>query len=83
MQPRSVVGIVLSCLLSTAAAFANSITSITPSSLPVGSVEEFVTISGTGLTGTVSTTVRFSGTFGTVNVAPAIATSTSLFVFVP
>ena len=81
MRPRSIVGVLLSCLFATGA-FAQSI-SITPSSLPMGSVEEYVTISGTNLTGTVSTVVRYSGAFGTIDIVPDPATPTSLFVFVP
>ncbi len=82
MRVHLIVGILLSLLLATAA-FGDSITAISPSSLYVGTVETFITINGTGLVGRVSTVVRFSGDFGTIDIEPSSASSTSLFVFVP
>ena len=64
-------------------ASADSITAVTPPSFTQGDPEVFVTISGTGLAGSDSTLVTFSGPAGTFSLEPSIAGDTSLVVFVP
>lgn len=49
------------CLFVSAAAFADSIDSVSPSQIAFGNVEEFLTLRGTGLYGTESTLVVFDG----------------------
>src|ERR1700730_1412451 len=64
-------------------ASADGITSVSPPKFRVGDVENFATIDGTGLVGTESTVVVFSGAAGTFEVEPNIASSTQLVVWVP
>ena len=66
-----------------AGASADTIGAVSPSSFTVGDVEVFITISGTGLAGSDSTLVTFSGPAGTFPIEPSIASDTSLVVFVP
>ncbi|HEX7833136.1 MAG TPA: IPT/TIG domain-containing protein [Thermoanaerobaculia bacterium] len=49
------------CLLVSVAAFADSIDSVTPSTIAFGNVEEFLTLRGSGLAGSESTLVLFDG----------------------
>jgi len=65
------------------AALADQISSVVPQSFFVFDVEEFITVSGTGLTGTDSTVVEFSGEAGDFMVVPTFASATSLYVSVP
>ena len=65
------------------AALADQISSVTPQSFFVFDVEESITVSGTGLTGTDSTVVEFSGAAGDFMVVPTLASDTSLYVWVP
>jgi HYR domain-containing protein len=65
------------------AALADQISSVAPPSFFVFAVEEFITVSGTGLTGTDSTVVEISGEAGDFTVVPTFADATSLYVSVP
>ncbi|HEX3531959.1 MAG TPA: HYR domain-containing protein [Thermoanaerobaculia bacterium] len=65
------------------AALADQISSVVPQSFYVFDAEESITISGTGLTGTDSTVVEFSGDAGDFMVVPTLASDTSLYVGVP
>ncbi|HSS50479.1 MAG TPA: hypothetical protein VLX28_16195 [Thermoanaerobaculia bacterium] len=65
------------------AALADQISSVTPQSFFVFDVEESITVSGTGLTGTDSTVVEISGEAGDFMVVPTLASDTSLYVWVP
>jgi hypothetical protein len=65
------------------AALADQISSVAPQSFFVFDVEEFITVSGTGLTGTDSTVVELSGEAGDFMVVPTFASATSLYVSVP
>jgi hypothetical protein len=69
------------CLLSQVS-LADSISSVSPGSFYVGAVEEYLTINGTGLVGSDSTEVVFSGPAGTVTEI-VDGSSTELFVFMP
>lgn len=72
--------------LGPAAALADSISGLSPSSFYVGSAEEFVSISGSGLAGsdtTLMTTVVFSGPAGSFTTDANTSTDTLLEVFVP
>ena len=59
------------------------ITSISPQALYVGDTETFIIISGSSLTGSVSTQVTFSGPAGTFSIEPNLASPISIEVFVP
>ncbi len=85
MRPslRVLIPLVLCLLLLPTLATADEISSLNPSSFQQFSTEEFVTINGTGLAGTQTTEVMFSGPGGTVTVAPSSISDTQLFVFVP
>jgi hypothetical protein len=48
---------------------------VTPAQLYVGSIEEFITVRGTGFTGALSTMVEFSGPAGTRIVEPSVIAS--------
>lgn len=56
--------------------FADTIDRVTPNRLFVGSVEEFITVHGTGLAGTLSTMVEYSGPVGTRVLEPNAMTET-------
>jgi hypothetical protein len=60
-----------------------SISSITPSTLFVGDVEEFVSIQGSGLVGSESTRVFFTGQSGSFSIEPNNAGPALLVVSVP
>lgn len=60
-----------------------SISSISPTTLYVGDVEEFVSISGAGLVGSESTRVFFTGPTGSFSVEPNNADPALLVVWVP
>jgi hypothetical protein len=64
-------------------ALADQISSVAPPSFFLFDVEEFITVSGTGLTGTDSTEVEISGEAGDFLVVPTFASATSLYVSVP
>ena len=81
LLPKAKLLLVSLCLVS-AIASADTI-SISPSSFNVGDVEVFITITGSGLVGSSSTTVVFSGPAGTFSVEPSISSSTSLVVWIP
>jgi hypothetical protein len=67
-----------------AMAFADSITQLSPTSFTQGSPEEYLTIDGTGLTGTDTTQIKYDGPAGTIiDVAPVGQSSTELVSFVP
>ena len=80
MPDMRVHSAVLAGVLCLVAAVASAdITGLSPSSFtPSG--EDFITIMGTNLTGTVSTVVVFDGVY---EVEPSLASSTSLVVWVP
>lgn len=83
MRARSFLGIVLSLVLTSAAA-ADAITSISPSTVDVGDVEIFMTITGTGLAGEVLTLVTFDGPAGTFTLElEGGGSGTQLLVSVP
>jgi hypothetical protein len=69
------------CLSTTA--LADEISSVVPRTFFVFAVEEFITVSGTGLTGTDSTVVEISGEAGDFMVVPTLGSDTSLYVSVP
>ena len=77
----------LCLLLLSTAAVADSISTITPSSILQYSTETFVTIDGTGLLGTSlvdpATEVVFSNSAGTFTIAASSATDTEVIVAVP
>ena len=73
----------LCLLLLSTAAVADSISTITPSSILQFSTETFVTINGTGLMGTSGTEVVFSDSAGTFTIAASSATDTEVIVAVP
>ena len=70
-------------------ASADTITAVAPPSFTVGDVEVFVTITGTGLAGSASTLVQFSGPAGTFSIEPTVVgnteflSDTQLLVYVP
>ncbi|HUP61949.1 MAG TPA: HYR domain-containing protein [Thermoanaerobaculia bacterium] len=72
----------LVCLLIPTLAF-GAISSISPSQINFGEVETFIAINGTDLSGTVSTTVVFTGPAGTIATEPNNASNSLLLVFVP
>jgi hypothetical protein len=78
MRVHSAVLVGLSCLFAGAASAA--ITSISPTVLPFLGSGEVITINGTDLLGTESTTVLFDGIY---EVGPSTASSTQLTVVVP
>jgi hypothetical protein len=65
------------------AAPAGTITSISPTQFFLGSLEQFLTIDGTGLLGDGGTNVHFGGNGLQFDVAPSAASSTELIVNVP
>src|SRR4051794_29718235 len=65
------------------AALADEISSVAPRSFFVFDVEEFITVNGTGLTGSDSTVVEISSEAGDLMVVPTFASATSLYVSVP
>ena len=71
------------CALSSIPVAADSITGLSPQSFYAGSAEEFVSINGTGLAGSDSTIVTFTGPAGSFSIAPNTASDTLLQVFVP
>lgn len=73
---RSVGVLVAALCLWPALVHADSIDRVAPSRLFVGSIEEFITVHGTGLAGTLSTMVEFSGPIGTQVLEPNALTST-------
>ncbi len=77
--------LLLCILVFVPAAFADSITSITPSAFNQGDIEQFIQIDGTGLVGDVDTQVVLSGPFGTTTVgaSPGAPDGTILFVSIP
>ena len=75
--------IFLAVLCLPTAARADEISSVVPRTFFVFGVEEFITVSGTGLTGTDSTVVEISGDAGDFMVVPTLASDTSLYVWVP
>ena len=70
-------------LLSSAAAFGDSIDRISPSTIYAFNPEQFISIFGTGLAGTVSTVVTYTGDGGQFSVDASDASSTRLDVWVP
>jgi HYR domain-containing protein len=78
---RSVIAVLV--VVSLAPTAFGDITSLSPSSFTLGSAEETITITGTGLAGTRSTRVDFSGPAGTFFVLPDLPSSTSITVSVP
>ncbi|MEO8033730.1 MAG: HYR domain-containing protein [Acidobacteriota bacterium] len=76
------IGFVAVLCLLPAISRADSISSVSPTSFNVGAVEEYLSISGTGLVGSDSTEVVFTGSAGTV-VQGVDGSSTNLFVFMP
>src|SRR5438128_355971 len=81
--PLAPLPLVFCLLILPTIAAADEISTLTPSSFQQFSTEEFVTIAGTGLQGTETTEVVFSGPGGTFTVAPSTISDTELFVFVP
>src|SRR6266849_6825903 len=75
--------IVIMAFLYPVAASADSITGLAPQSFYAGSAEEFITINGTGLSGSDYTTVLFDGPAGAFTIAPNNVSDTVLAVFVP
>jgi HYR domain-containing protein len=75
------LGIALS--LFAAVAFADEISSVSPTSFFVNDAEAVVDIFGSGLTGNVSTTVIFTGPGGTITADASEGSSTFLEVSVP
>ncbi len=59
---RAKICVVVLVLCVSLCAFGDTIGSVTPSTIPFGNVEEFLTVRGTGLIGTESTLVVFDGT---------------------
>ena len=71
-------------LASSAAAVAQTSLTISPQQVYVSECQEgFVTLTGTNLTGTVSTLVDFSGNSQIYELQPSTATSTQLVVWIP
>src|ERR1019366_7011934 len=68
MKTAALCLLLLCVLVFVPAAFADSITSITPSAFNQGDIEQFIEIDGTGLVGNVDTQVVLSGPFGTTTV---------------
>jgi len=86
VRARSVAAWLIVCALSHAAALADSISGVSPSSFYAGTAEDFVSISGTGLAGsdtTLMTTVVFNGPAGTFSIDANTESDTLLQVFVP
>lgn len=85
MKIPSFIFCLLTCLWSFAA-LADAITSVSPQSFYVGSAEEFVSLNGSGLAGTDTTTastVVFSGPAGSFTIDANTTSDTLLEVFVP
>lgn len=68
MMRTAAIGLLCLLALVPTAAFADSITSITPASFFQNDTEQFATLQGTGLEGNVSTQIVLSGPAGTVEV---------------
>ncbi|HEX8153623.1 MAG TPA: HYR domain-containing protein, partial [Thermoanaerobaculia bacterium] len=64
-------------------AVADTITSVSPRTINVGAVEDFLTITGDGLQGGVSTVVVFSGPAGTFAQEPSSVRSTEIITWIP
>lgn len=82
MRAHSAAVLALLLLCSTAA-FADSIDQVTPSSIFAFNPEQFITITGTGLAGTESTVVTYTGDSGQFSVDASNATDTRIDVWVP
>jgi hypothetical protein len=68
MRAQNLVVLVALCVFIPTVAMADSIDSITPGLIYAGNVEEFLTITGTGLLGSESTAVEFIGPAGSFTV---------------
>lgn len=82
MRPKSVLLAVLLCAVSSIASAA-SITSLTPSVIPFGSVEEFLTLHGTDLVATESILITVSGPAGTFVLEPSAVFASQIIFYVP
>jgi hypothetical protein len=80
---RTSVLLAVLCLVVCPLAFASSLDAIAPSSIYVGSVEEYVQLRGSDLLGSVATTVQFSGPAGVFEIEPSLGSPSLLTVFVP
>ena len=84
MTVRSIAALLIVCTVTPAAA--DSISGVSPQSFYVGTAEDFVGISGTGLAGSdpdLMTTVVFSGPAGSFSIDANTQSDTLLQVFVP
>src|SRR5689334_11057080 len=79
MHRKSVV-LALMLGLFAVGAFADSITSVAPDTVPYFATESFIAIRGDGLAGTVSTLVVYDGIY---EVEPGVISSNLLEVYVP
>jgi hypothetical protein len=80
---RSHSAVLALLLLCSATAFADSIDRVSPQSFFAGNPEVFLSIFGTGLAGTESTVVVYTGDAGQFSVDASDASSTRLDVWVP
>jgi hypothetical protein len=81
---RKTFWLALLCLVFPLFAMADEISSVQPATWYVGGTEEFLVINGTGLQGTVSTTIVFSGPAGTYSTeAQPSDFPTPVYVFIP
>jgi len=86
VSTRALAVLAIAVALAPGTALADSISGLSPSSFYVGSAEEFVSVSGSGLAGsdtTLMSTVVFSGPVGSFTVDANTSTDTLLEVFVP
>src|SRR6266852_6992749 len=83
MNVKARMLLLVMCALGPIPAAADSITSLSPQSFYAGSAEEFVSINGSGLAGSDSTSVTFAGPAGSFSIAPNTVSDTLLQVFVP
>jgi hypothetical protein len=83
MKTAALCLLLLCVLVFVPAAFADSITSITPSAFNQGDIEQFIEIDGTGLVGNVDTQVVLSGPFGTTTVGASPGANGAIFVSIP
>jgi hypothetical protein len=82
MRPKSVVLAVLLCAVSFTASAA-SITRISPSVIPFGSVEEFITLHGSGLAAPESVLISISGPAGDFVLEPSALAESFLIFYAP
>lgn len=86
MRSSVILPVLVSLCLFATVASADGINEIRPNQFPLGSVENFITIYGSGLLGNVATHVEFDGPSGNFVVDPSVdstTTSSAISVYVP